>query len=183
MAVVISAAVIVIWQLSRVMTAFQVIRWGRLVTMLQDFSNDLRSDGFEPSLIAGVGKGGVTIAALIGGHFSGTFVVAVRRSRKHREEEPDVIAKDSPLHLALAALAPNAASANILLVTDVAHSGNTFERYREELQKRGFPHVRTFSYCIRQGISYAPDYYMIRTSRKLAFPWESISFSQKRRRR
>lgn len=182
-AVVIAASVIVIWQLTRVLTAFQFVRWSRLVSMLQDFSNDLRSDGFEPSLIVGVGKGGVAIAALIGGHFSGSFVIAVRRSRKRRGEERNIIEEDSPLRLAMTTLAPKAASANILLVTDVAHSGNTFERYHEAFQKEGFSQVRTFAYCIRRGISYAPDYYMVRTSRKLAFPWETLSFSRKKRRR
>lgn len=183
MAVVIAAAVIVMWQLGRVLTAFQFVRWNRLVSVLQDFSNDLRSDGFEPSLIVGVGKGGVTIAALIGGHFSGAFIVAVRRSRRRHGGGQDIIEEGSPLQLALTTLAPKAASANVLLVTDVAHSGNTFERYREALHQMRFTQVRTFSYCVRRGISYAPDYYMVRTSRKLAFPWETLSFSRKKRRR
>jgi hypoxanthine phosphoribosyltransferase len=182
-AVVIAAAVIVMWQLSRVMTAFKFIRWSRLVSVLQDFSNDLRSDGFEPSIIVGVGKGGVAIAALIGGHFSGAFVIAVRRSRKRRGQERDIIEEGSPLQLALTTLAPSAATVNVLLVTDVAHSGNTFERYREAFQKAGFPNLRTFAYCIRQGISYAPDYYMVRSSRKLSFPWETLSLSRKKQRR
>jgi hypoxanthine phosphoribosyltransferase len=182
-AVVIVATVIVLWQLSRVLTAFQFIRWSRLVSVLQDFSNDLRSDGFEPSLIVGVGKGGVTIAALIGGHFSGTFVVAVRRGRRRHGKKVGIIEEDSLLQLALTTLAPKAASANVLLVTDIAHSGNTFERYREALQKMGFSQVRTFAYCIRRGISYAPDYYMVRSSRKLSFPWETFSLSSKKRRR
>ncbi len=182
-AVVIAAAVIVMWQLSRVMTTFQFVRWSRLVSVLQDFSNDLRSDGFEPSLIVGVGKGGVAIAALIGGHFSGAFIIAVRRGRKRRGEERDIIEENSPLRLALTTLAPSAASVNVLLVTDIAHSGNTFERYREAFQKEGFSQVRTFAYCIRRGISYAPDYYMVRSSRKLSFPWETFSLSSKKRRR
>lgn len=145
--------------------------WKAVVQNVADVAQEMKSDGFEPSVILGLGKGGVILAALLGGHFTGAAIVALKR-------------RGAPNGLPFAVKAVYAGAIHngkpptFLLVSDKVYEGTSFRECSGHLQALGEVIIRTFAYSAPPRAEHGVHYKITETKKRLKFPWSESDRSR-----
>ena len=116
---------------------------------------------FHPDLILGIAKGGVFVGGALAGVLACDFV-PVRVERRSRDAEP--------LPATVAEL-PALKGKRVLVVDDVANSGNTLAKGRALARKAGARDVRTAVLVVRPG-GFRPDWHAVETDALVLFGWD-----------
>jgi hypoxanthine phosphoribosyltransferase len=130
---------------------------------VQSLAAEIRKQ-FEPEAVVGVAHGGVFVGGAIAGALGVEFF-PVRISRRSRDKA------SSKKPRAMSAMPKGLAGLRVLLVDDVAASGDTLELGKALLAKMKAKAVATACLvCKDQG--YAPDFIGLQETRLVVFPWD-----------
>ena len=119
------------------------------------------AERWRPDVVVGIAKGGVFVGGALSATL-GTEFVPVRVERRSRDVEPVGSA---------GAELPDLKGKRVLVVDDVANSGNTLEKGRALARKRGARDVRTAVLVVRPG-GFSPDWHAVETDALVLFGWD-----------
>jgi hypoxanthine phosphoribosyltransferase len=145
--------------------------WATLGTMLACIVADIRADGFAPSVIIGVARGGLVPA----GHLACALdIPTVRTVRARRTSTDDQYSPKQPPQLdsALSGIGPGA---SVLIVDDIVGTGATAEMVHDHVLASGVAEADTrFAALVRNHrASFRPDYCPGIADDWIIFPWEA----------
>lgn len=150
------------------------VSWGEVQRLARRLALAIRADGFRPDLIVAIARGGYVPARLLADYLGimrlASFRVAhyaagARARRRARVVEP---------------LAAAVAGRRVLVVDDVADSGDTWIVALRHLARRRPLAVRTAALHYKAGSRFEPDYYAARLKewRWLIYPWARLEDTQ-----
>jgi hypoxanthine phosphoribosyltransferase len=116
---------------------------------------------FQPDLILGIAKGGVFVGGALAGALACDFV-PIRVERRSRDA--------GPLPEAVAKL-PALKGKRVLVVDDVANTGNTLLKGRALARKAGARDVRT-AVLVARPRGFRPDWHAVETDALVLFGWD-----------
>ena len=143
--------------------AAQELTWARFDQLVTALARQIKRS-FRPDAVVGVAHGGVfvggAVASVLGAEF---FPVRIsRRSRDHGKLKSPRLSGEMP---------PELKGQRVLVVDDVASSGDTLELAKALLSRVRARETRTASLVRREG-GYAPDWVALTTSALVVFPWD-----------
>lgn len=145
------------------------LSWADFDRWVKELALKVRKD-FSPQAVVGVAHGGV----FVGGALATTLGVdffPVRISRRSRDQgvrKTPRIFGQMPKELK---------GKRVLIVDDVAASGDTLELARELASKVGARAVRTACLVCREE-GYQPDWYQVRSGQLFVYPWDYATVVQ-----
>lgn len=139
------------------------LTWARVDQLVTSLCRQIKRS-FRPDAVVGVAHGGVfvggAVASALGAEF---FPVRIsRRSRDHGDLRSPRLTGEIP---------PQLRNRRVLVVDDVAASGDTLELARALLSRIRARETRTASLVAREG-AYAPDWTALTTAELVVFPWD-----------
>ncbi len=139
------------------------LSWAEFDRMVQSLARSIR-DTFKPQAVVGLAHGGVFAGGAVASALKCDFypVRISRRSRDRVERARPKLSGTMPKELK---------GLRVLVVDDVAVSGDTLELACELARKRGVKQVKTASLLQREG-GFEPDFSAMKTSDLVVFPWD-----------
>lgn len=143
--------------------AVQELTWARFDQLVTGMARQIKRS-YRPDAVVGVAHGGVFVGGAVASALQAEFfpVRISRRSRDKAERRTPRMTGEIP---------PELKGKRVLVVDDVASSGDTLELARALLARVGAKETRTASLVARQG-AYAPDWAALSTAALVVFPWD-----------
>jgi hypoxanthine phosphoribosyltransferase len=138
------------------------IAWSALDEMVRGIAE--KAGRFRPEVVIGVVKGGVFVGAAVAEALTCPFY-AVRITRRSRDHGP------LPRPKIFGKVPRQVKGKRVLIVDDVAASGETLDLARRLTRTAGASEVRTASISVRRK-GFRPDWFAIATEELLVFPWD-----------
>lgn len=136
--------------------------WGEVDEALLKLARKVRRD-FDPDIVVGVARGGLVPAVRLS-HLLGDKefrVIHVKYYQGHRHmNKPELISDVEAL------------SGKALLVDDVSDTGTSLGFVLKHLEGKGAEEVRTATIAYKPRAKLKPDYFVMRTTKWVVFPWE-----------
>lgn len=148
---------------SRQRTRFRELTWAQFDTLVQGLAREI-SQSFEPDAVVGVAHGGVFVGGAMARSLSREFF-PVRISRRSRDKGPT----DEPR--IYGEMPAELKGRRVLIVDDVAASGDTLELAKALARKAGAKEVATACLVSREQ-GYSPDWCAVQTDDLVVFPWD-----------
>jgi hypoxanthine phosphoribosyltransferase len=123
---------------------------------------------FDPEVVVGVARAGAIPAAIVASILRADFY-----SMKISRKEGDELVHERPV--VLSAAPSQARGKRVLLVDEIATSGDTLRLGLAELREWAPKEVRTATSFVRPR-SYKPDYFALETDQIIVFPWDRKVF-------
>lgn len=148
----------------------EVLSWLQVTRLVRQLAFDIRSSGFAPDVIVAIARGGYVPARLLADYLGVTALTAVRvvhyaagarRQRQARLVEP---------------LPVRVRGRKVLVVDDVADTGDTYVVACRHLARAGPAAIRTAALHTKHGSRFLPDYFAktLTTWRWINYPWARI---------
>jgi hypothetical protein len=148
----------------------ELVPWRRVTALTRRLARRITSAGFAPDLIVAIARGGYVPARLLADYLDVMDLVSLRiehytagaRRRRHARVA-------QPLNIALA-------GRRVLIVDDVADTGDTFVLAHAHVVARHPAAVRTAALHYKAGSVFEPDFYAERLGawRWINYPWARI---------
>ena len=119
---------------------------------------------FEPDCVVGVAKGGVFVGGAVASALRRDFF-PVRISRRSRDQ----VVREVPK--AFGVMPRELRGKRVLIVDDVAASGETLELAKKLAKRAGAEQVKTAALAVRPG-GFRPDFFATETEELIVFPWD-----------
>ena len=145
---------------------FEIPSWDQIYELLLNLASRVRKDGFKPDIIAGVSRGGWLPARVMSdlleyprlANVAAEFYVGVAETKS----KPVITQKVSV----------SVKGKKVLVVDDVADTGESLRLVRSHLEEQGATEVKTATIYYKPWSVIIPDYYEKETSSWIIFPWE-----------
>lgn len=157
-------AIASVWFICERFFPFRRLPWRSAEKAALSMSDKMKQEGYDPSLVVGIGRGGAVIGALISGCLGHRPLIVI--DRKYMWMDGRRI-DDMVLHLHL----PPALIEKVLLVAGEAHSGNTMRLYFDHFLKLGAGTVKRAAYFVQKGCTEPIEYVGVHSSKDLRMPW------------
>ena len=146
---------------------FEVPTWNQIYAMLLRQAEKIRCSGFKPDVIVGVARGGWVparvLSDLLGIHALGTMRVEFYLSFAETRNEP----------VLTQGVSVDVTGKKVLLVDDVADTGESLRLAIEHLQEQGAVEVRFATVYRKPSSVVTPDFYEKETGSWVVFPWDT----------
>ncbi len=145
---------------------FEIPSWEQIYELLLNLAKRVRENGFEPDVIVGVSRGGWPPARVISdllenprlANVTAEFYVGVAETKR----KPIIT---QPVSISVR-------GKKVLVVDDVADTGESLRLVRAHLAERGATKVKIATIYHKPWSVLIPDYYEKETSSWIVFPWE-----------
>jgi hypothetical protein len=146
--------------------------WDEIYDMLVDLATRIKQSGFHPDLIVGVSRGGWIpgriLSDLLGNAHTANvkieFYVGIgQTSRKPVVTQP---------------VSEQIAGKRVLVVDDVADTGESMIVALEHVRERGAEETKTATIYHKPHSKFKPDFFVETTSHWIIFPWERLETTQ-----
>ena len=145
---------------------FEIPSWNQIYGFLLDLANKVRKDGFKPDVIVGVSRGGWPPARVMSdllenpklANVTAEFYVGIAETKG----KPFIT---QPVSVSVV-------DKKVLVVDDVADTGESLRLVRAHLEERGATEVKIVTIYYKPWSIVIPDYYEKETSLWIVFPWE-----------
>ncbi|MFE1172503.1 phosphoribosyltransferase [Streptomyces sp. NPDC058773] len=154
------------WRRDRLLT----ISWETMGRMLDRMAEDIRSDGFAPTLVAGIARGGlppaIALSNLLG--VEDFRILGIPRNSSNSrysgrgEAVLQYVVPERPLD-----------GSRVLLVDDIMGDGGTMALAKQTMLDRGAAEVRTAVVVRNLGAASTADYQATEVDDWTVFPWET----------
>jgi hypoxanthine phosphoribosyltransferase len=144
-------------------TELRELSWQSFDALALELARGL-SPEFEPDVVVGVAKGGVFVGGAVASVLRRDFF-PVRISRRSRERVVRAMPK------VFTAMPRELKGKRVLIVDDVAASGETLLLARKLARQVGAKQVKTATLVVRRG-GHRPDFYALETDALVVFPWD-----------
>jgi hypothetical protein len=142
----------------------KVLGWREVSNLAFKLWSKVRRSGFSPDIIVAVLKGGCLVGLLMA-DFYGVILETLR------VEHYKSLGVKGRLRLAQP-LKAKVRNRRVLLVDDVADSGETLRLAVRHLSRRGALQIRTGVLHVKPWTSFSPDYHAEETESWVVYPWE-----------
>ncbi|HET6719001.1 MAG TPA: phosphoribosyltransferase [Rhodocyclaceae bacterium] len=145
----------------------EVVSWQSFYALASRLACRIVASGYRPDIIVAIGRGGEVPGRVLSDLLDQMDLTSFKIEHYHRTQKQRVARVRYPL-------AADVAGRKVLLVDDVADSGETFAVALDHLNRRGAPaEVRSAVLHYKTVSTYRPDYYAaeIRAWRWIVYPW------------
>lgn len=126
---------------------------------------------FVPDMIVGIARGGlipaVRLSHLLGDKLLRMIHIKFYKDIDLRQERPELLADVGKL------------PKKVLLVDDVADTGETLEFVLKHVKEMGAKEVKVATIAYKPKSRVKPDYYVFETDKWIVFPWEEMPVQRK----
>ncbi len=151
-------------------TGVTEITWERFGELCKELALGVAE--YDPEIVVGIAKGGVLPAAVLASLLRREFY-PIRLSRRH----DDRIVRDHP---ALLTAIPRAiAGKRVIVVDDIAVTGETLQSAAQEAKRLGATAVKTATLFVH-GSSQRPDFFVLETDDLILNPWDRLVLEDSR---
>jgi hypoxanthine phosphoribosyltransferase len=145
---------------------FEIPSWDQIYELLLNLASTVRKTGFKPEIIIGVSRGGWPPARVMSdllenpnvANVAAEFYVGVAETKG----EPVIT---QPVSVSVE-------GKRVLVVDDVADTGESLRLVRSYLEEQGATEVKTATIYYKPWSVMIPDYYEKETRSWIIFPWE-----------
>ena len=142
--------------------------WDEIYDLMVDLGRKIKESRFKPDVIVGVSRGGWPPARIMSDLLSNPNLANMKvefykdigvRSKRPRITQP---------------VTSDVQNKKVLVVDDVADSGQSLRAVRNHLRRKGTNEIRVCTIYYKPHSIYIPDYFAKRTSSWIIFPWERV---------
>lgn len=141
---------------------FEVLTWNQTYDALLSLANKIEKSEFVPDVIVGVSSGGLIPARVL---FDLLNVPVLACADVDLDKRKGQARLTKPVSVAVS-------DRKLLVVDEVADTGNSLKSVKAYLTKEGAREVKTAAIYTKRWSVFEPDYFEKRTSRQIVFPWE-----------
>jgi len=141
--------------------------------MMIELAKRVKDSGFKPDLIVGVCRGGWTPARLMSDLLENANTASIRIEFYLA---PGVTARKPVISQAI--MVP-VKGVNVLVVDDVADTGESLKVAVEHLDVCGAKATKTATLYYKPQSIFKPDFYIIQTEQWIIFPWERLESTRR----
>ncbi len=142
--------------------------WDKIYEMLVDLALRIRRSGFKPDLIVGVSRGGWAPGRILSDLLENTHTVNVKI------EFYVGIGKTARKPIVTQAISEDISKKHVLVVDDVADTGESLKVALDHVLERGAGEVKTATVFYKPHSKIKPDFFADSTSDWIIFPWERL---------
>ena len=146
---------------------YELVSWSAFHDLARKLARQVIDSGYRPEVIVAIGRGGYVPARILS-DFLGQMDLTSFKIEHYRSAHKERAAR------VRYPLATDVAGRRVLLVDDVADSGETFAVALEHLESRGAPaEVRSAALHYKTVSPYVPDHYARKVAkwRWIIYPW------------
>ncbi len=144
---------------------FLTVRPEDLVPLSMELASKVRDSGFRPDAMVAIHRGGMIVARFLSDYLD------VRDIRAIRVEHYSGVGRRGGVRIA-EPLPTSLGGKSVLLVDDVADTGDSLEVAREHIISRGAREVRIATMHYKPWSRVVPDYYVVETTDWVVYCWE-----------
>ena len=149
---------------------FLPVSWSEVHKLSLKLAEAIVRSKYVPDMIIGILRGGFIVARILADALDvdelGVVEVKFYKSVGERAERPIIT---QPLVVEVR-------DKNVLIVDDVVDSGRTLEIVSQQVRLRGAKKVKSAALFVKPRSIINPDYYVIKTTKWILFPWELGEF-------
>jgi hypothetical protein len=145
----------------------EVISWSSFYDLARRLARKIRDSGYQPEVIVAIGRGGYVPGRILSDLLGQMDLTSFKIEHYHHARKQHAARVRYPL-------ATDVAGRRVLLVDDVADSGETFAVALKHLNSRGAPaEIRSAVLHYKTISPYVPDYYAQKVLkwRWIIYPW------------
>lgn len=147
--------------------------WDQIYDMLIELAKRVKNSGFKPDLIVGVCRGGWAPARVMSDLLENANTASIRIEFYLA---PGVTAKKPVISQAI--MVP-VKGANVLVVDDVADTGESLKVAVEHLDVCGAKSIMTATLYYKPQSIFKPDCFIVETDQWIIFPWERLESTRR----
>jgi len=145
---------------------FEIPSWEQIYKMLIEIADRIRRNGFEPSVIVGVSRGGWAPARVMSDLLENPELANVRAEFYLGVAET----KGEPV--ITQPVSTSVKGKKVLVMDDVADTGRSLRLVKTHLLDKGATDVKIATIYYKPWSVLTPDYYIKKTKSWIVFPWE-----------
>jgi hypoxanthine phosphoribosyltransferase len=146
--------------------AYLYLTWMDVQRLSEDLADQIAESGYTPDIIVAVSRGGFDPARILSDELNirslASLQVIYYAGVNERSDEPQV---KYPLNADIAGL-------NVLVVDDVADSGNSLRVVKEYVMSLGPREVRIATLHYKPWSNFKPDFFAESAEKWIIYPWE-----------
>jgi hypoxanthine phosphoribosyltransferase len=142
--------------------------WDEIYLMLLELAAAIRGSGFDSELIVGVSRGGWAPARVLSDLLQNTRTASIK------VEFYTGLGTTNKRPVVTQPLSENASGKNVLIVDDVADSGESLKVAIHHLREKGAKEIKTATIYYKPHSTFKPDFFAASTSEWIIFPWERL---------
>lgn len=151
---------------------YVVPSWDEVYQMLLALALNIRKSGFKPMLIVGVSRGGWAPGRILSDLLENPHTANIK------VEFYVGIGKTSRKPVVTQPISEDISKKPVLLVDDVADTGESLRLALEHVQEKGAGQVKTATVYYKPHSTFKPDFFASTTSNWIIFPWERLEATQ-----
>jgi len=145
---------------------FEIPSWHQIYELLLNLASTVRKSGFEPEIIVGVSRGGWPPARVMSDLLENPKLANVAA------EFYIGVAETNGKPVITQPVSVSVKGKKVLVVDDVADTGESLRLVRSHLEEQGATEVKTATIYYKPWSVIIPDYYEKETRSWIIFPWE-----------
>jgi hypothetical protein len=142
--------------------------WDEIYEMLLDLASRIKESGFKPDLIVGVSRGGWVPGRIL------SDLLANAHTANVKIEFYVGINKTTRRPVVTQPISEEISHKRILVVDDVADTGESLLVALEHVRERGAGEIRTVTIYHKPHSKFKPDFFAETTGHWIIFPWERL---------
>ena len=154
--------------------SFEVLDWNEIYDGCIELANQIKKNGFNPEIIVGVARGGWIPARILSDLLGNTFVASIK------VEFYTGVAETAKKPIVSQQVSTSVAGKRVLVVDDVADTGESLVTVRQNLLSRGASEVKIATLHYKPKSVLRPDFYVRETSAWIVYPHERYEFVENR---
>jgi hypoxanthine phosphoribosyltransferase len=147
--------------------------WDEIYDMLIELAKRVKDSGFKPDLIVGVCRGGWTPARVMSDLLENANTASIRIEFYLA---PGVTVRKPVITQAI--MVP-VRGVNVLVVDDVADTGESLKVAVEHLDVCGAKAIKTATIYYKPQSIFKPEFFIVQTERWIIFPWERLESTRR----
>lgn len=153
--------------------SFTAPSWDQTYDMLLELAKRVKDSGFKPDLIVGVCRGGWAPARVMSDLLENMNTASIRIEFYLA---PGVTARKPVISQAI--MVP-VKGVNVLVVDDVADTGESLKVAVDHLDVCGAKAIKTATLYYKPQSCFKPDFFIIQTEQWIIFPWERLETTRR----
>jgi hypoxanthine phosphoribosyltransferase len=142
------------------------VNWENLEKLCQIVSRKIDDSGYIPDILIAIVRGGMVPARIISSELKNPKLYCI----KYEYYDENNMPTNEPLLTQTLDISLN--GKKILLIDEVADSGNTIQKAIAYLFSLKAKEIKTAVLHYKYSSSFTPDYFVERTDRWIVYPWE-----------
>ncbi|MFW9925201.1 MAG: phosphoribosyltransferase [Candidatus Thorarchaeota archaeon] len=146
---------------------YLILSWSEVYNLTLQLSEKIVVSGFKPDVIVGIARGGWIPARIL------SDVLYMESLQNIRIEYYTDVGEKGKEPKITQPLTGSLAGKNVILIDEVADTGDTLSHAIDHIRSFGVVEVRSAVLHYKPTSIVMPDYYMVETSKWIVYPWEN----------